>query len=159
MDQQVNEEVVVYLDIDGVLNTQDDHMEWRTDRNSHLYRVSPYNRGDFVSNHRLSLLREWLKKHDAKVVIISSWVVLRDTGKMICDFLELPYHSEAYDTGGGKSRGTGVLRHVADHNIHRWVVLDDAKCMHDHNEVLLRHLVHIRGGLNESYLEEADFIL
>ncbi|AAQ81336.1 hypothetical protein 44RRORF017c [Aeromonas phage 44RR2.8t] len=158
MDKQVNE-VVVYLDIDGVLNTVSDHEIWRTDRASHLFRTSPYNHGDFVSNHRLSILREWLIRNNAKVVIVSSWVVLNDTGKMICDFLELPYHSEAYNTGGGQGRGTGVLKHAADHGIRRWVVIDDAKCMYDHSEVLLHHLVHIEGGLNESYLEEADFIL
>ncbi|QBX32700.1 hypothetical protein Asfd1_74 [Aeromonas phage Asfd_1] len=158
MDQQVNEEVVVYLDIDGVLNNMDDHAIWRTDRASHLFRVSPYNHGDFVSNHRLSLLRDWILRNDAKVVIVSSWVVLNDTGKMICDFLELPYHSEAYCTGGGPARGDGVLRHVSDNGLHRWVIFDDAKCMYDHNEILLKHLVNVH-GLTETDLEEADFIL
>ncbi|UOX40402.1 hypothetical protein OBDJBBDK_00078 [Aeromonas phage AhFM11] len=158
MDQQVNEEVVVYLDIDGVLNNMDDHAIWRTNRASHLFRVSPYNRGDFVSNHRLSLLRDWIKRNDAKVVIVSSWVVLNDTGKMICDFLELPYHSEAYCTGGGNYRGTGVLRHVSDYGIQRWVIFDDAKCMYDHDSTLLDHLVHVH-GLTEADLDEADFIL
>lgn len=159
MDQQVNEEVVVYLDIDGVLNNMEDHEIWRTDRASHLFRTSPYNRGDFVSNHRLSILRDWIKRNDAKVVVVSSWVVLNDTGKMICDFLELPYHSEAYDTGGGQTRGTGVLRHVADYGIHRWVIFDDAKRMYDHEEILLHHLVHVERGLNETHIAEADFIL
>lgn len=155
----MHDQVVVYLDIDGVLNNMDDHAIWRTDRASNLFRTSPYNRGDFVSNHRLHILREWIERNNAKVVIVSSWVVLNDIGKMICDFLDLPYHSEAYCTGGGSARGTGVLRHVADHGVHRWVIFDDAKQMYDHDEVLLSHLVHIEGGLNELHLAEADYIL
>lgn len=155
----MDDQVVVYLDIDGVLNNMDDHAIWRTDRNNHLFLTSPYNRGDFVSQHRLSILRDWIKRNDAKVVIVSSWVVLNDTGKMICDLLKLPYHSEAYSTGGGPYRGTGVLKHVGDNNIHRWVIFDDAKCMYEHNATLLQHLVHVVRGLTEDHLVEADYIL
>lgn len=155
----MDNQIVVYLDIDGVLNNMKDHAVWRTDRHNTLFRVSPYNRGDFVSNFRLGILREWIHAHNAKVVIVSSWVVLNDTGKMICEFLELPYHSEAYNTGGGNYRGTGVLKHIADYGIKRWVIFDDARQMYDHEEILLQHLVHVQGGLTASHLHLADKII
>lgn len=59
---------VIFLDVDGVLNSIDDLMKYREKNNikgSILY--------DDIANERVELLKQLVEKSNAKIVISSSW--------------------------------------------------------------------------------------
>lgn len=126
-------DLVMYLDIDGVLNSTTDHFEYKMLRDSNTDVVEPewfmrFNHGDWVNRDRLKLIQDLAKKHDIKFVIVSAWCGGGTDYRDVHAFLELPIHSKAYNTGGGLSRGEGVQQHVEDHNIDLddYIILDDS---------------------------------
>lgn len=148
---------VIYLDIDQVLNNHDDH-----ERLHHSLSSSGlipedfrfFSRGDYVVMDKLNRLKEIVKLYNAKVVIVSSWSTFRGDGESICRFLGVPYHSDAYNTGGGIERGRGVIKHASDNGIDEkdYIIIDDADCMYEDNSRLIS--IDGRKGIQDSDVEK-----
>lgn len=123
---------VVFLDIDGVLNSAEDYEMLHI---NHLSNLKFYSKGDFVSKIKLKRLQKFLNDIDAKVVFVSSWFWgspnteerIRENKDMI-RFLGL--ESRALGvlkyTGGGLGRGKEVLKMVETLELVNWIVVDDA---------------------------------
>lgn len=114
---------VIYLDIDGVLNTWTDLQNLIRGDGQFLQ----YNKGDFVEVGKLTRLQELIERVNARVVVVSSWVCLDTTSKKVCDFLNVPYYGEPLCTGGGVERGRKVKVHMQQNGFldHQVVIIDD----------------------------------
>lgn len=123
---------VVFLDIDGVLNSAEDH-EMR--KLNHLSNINFYSAGDFVNKIKLKRLHQFLDDIDARVVFVSSWFWgspnteehIRENMYMI-RFLGLEHRALGVlkYTGGGLARGKEVLKMVEALELTDWIVVDDA---------------------------------
>lgn len=117
-------ERIIYLDIDGVLNTYTDFINFIAGKGVFLH----YHKGNFIERSKLNRLHRLIVRLNAKVVIVSSWVNSNRTAKDVCDFLGLPYYGEPVCTSGGLERGRGVKEHMQQHGLedHQIVIIDDA---------------------------------
>ncbi|AZV01155.1 hypothetical protein vBSdyM006_018 [Shigella phage vB_SdyM_006] len=114
---------VIFLDIDGVLNSQrscfDDDLAVRT-------------RLGYIGHYELQRFHDLLSCVDAKVVLISSWArpsgdpKCKEREKEISEALGIDIYDTIDYTGGGRSRGVSILRYVLDHKVEKYVVLDDS---------------------------------
>ena len=148
---------VIYLDIDQVLNCHDDNVRLHdTLTNTGLIPDDIYffSRGDYVVRNKLERLQRIVKKYDAKVVIVSSWDTFKNDGEKICRFLSVPYHSDAFNTGGGIERGRGVKKHAETYGINKedYIIIDDAghQMYEDHDR-----LIHVNGRIGLSDDDES----
>lgn len=114
---------IIYLDIDGVLNTWTDLQNLIRGDGEYLQ----YNRGDFVEMGKLRRLQDLIERVGARVVVVSSWVCLDTTSKKVCNFLGVPYYGEPLNTGGGIERGRKVKKHMEQNGLkdHQVVIIDD----------------------------------
>lgn len=129
---------VVFLDIDGVLNSADDSHHAHISDLFNLICIKGYKPGDWVTYSKLQLLQEFLAEIDARVIMVSSWFWgdpqtpehIQENLDMI-DFLGLTDRVLAVSrhTGGGLGRGEEVLRIVESLGLKDWVVIDDAGSM------------------------------
>lgn len=129
------ERPVIFLDIDGVLNSADDHEHaYLSDLFNRLETIR-FSKGDWITKSKLERLHEFLSVIDAQVVMVSSWFCgSPETPKQeqknaeICDFLGLTDRTLAISgyTGGSLERGREVLKIVESLGLMDWVVLDDA---------------------------------
>lgn len=131
---------VIYLDIDGVLNSGEDFTNLCNGSDNVSYKTRCFiNQGNYVEYYKLQILHRIIKECNASVVIVSSWANVLQTGEYICSCLELPYHSEAYYTGGGEYRGMGIQRHVHDYDLidSDYIIIDDSQRMYYSKERLI----------------------
>lgn len=110
---------VVFLDIDGVLNTQE------TLRSNRVKIIDPTR---WVDCDMASSLLRWVRDNDVVVVGTSSWFIGSDQEDMdsVSQFLGLPIVGKIDHCGGGYGRGLSVLEFVEEHDLTHWAVLDDA---------------------------------
>lgn len=135
---------VIYLDIDGVLNSYKDHVLL-----DDIFRtggvVPPsfvfYDKGNYIEKHKLKLLHMLIDRYDAKVVVVSSWVCYNREAFAICEFLNIPYHSDPLYSGGGTRRGRTIVEHALKHGINDYIIIDDSLQMYEDTE----RLIHIDG--------------
>lgn len=122
----------IFLDIDGVLNSSQN--VWKFIKNPDLlpnYRF--LNKGDWVEVNLLNKLIRLVEEEDAKIVGVSSWFTFiknkESEIKEIENVLLLPVYGVSHSTGGGVSRGHGVLSWLEeqgyDESKDSFVVLDD----------------------------------
>lgn len=110
---------VLFLDIDGVLNTAE---TLGSDR------CETYSPSEWVDSKLASTLSQWAAENDVVVVGTSSWFVgcsKEDIAK-VGEFLNLPLVDRIGYCGGGHERGLSVLNYVEDKGLTNWSVLDDA---------------------------------
>ena len=139
---------VIFLDIDGVLNAEDDFGENKP--NPHF----SYHRG--ISDEKLNRLKEIVDKTSAKIVLVSSWKVgyekyLKDkeneiglylTDKMKEVGLEIFDTTIKYDTDKGNSRGIEIALYLIDHKeITNHIVIDDDERIDYEKFSVLPHLI------------------
>lgn len=139
---------VIFLDIDGVLNAEDDFGENKP--NPHF----SYHRG--ISDEKLNRLKEIVDKTSAKIVLVSSWKVgyekyLEDkeneigvylTNKMKEVGLEIFDTTIKYDTDKGNSRGIEIALYLIDHKeIANYIVIDDDERIDYEKFNVLPHLI------------------
>lgn len=126
---------VVFLDIDGVLNSQDDVVHAHMSDVFNSTQIKTFKRGDWVTIPKLQLLYKLLEDIDASVVMVSSWFWGNpqtqkhiDENQDMIDFLGLTDRTilVSKNTGGGLGRGREVLNIVDTLGIKNWIVVDDA---------------------------------
>ena len=139
---------VIFLDIDGVLNAEDDFGENKP--NPHF----SYHHG--ISEEKLNRLKKIVDKTSAKIVLVSSWKVgyekyLKNkeneigvylTNKMKEAGLEIFDTTIKYDTDKGNSRGIEIALYLIDHKeITNYIVIDDDERIDYEKFNVLPHLI------------------
>lgn len=152
---------IIYLDIDGVLNSYRDHKkicESLERGEGYPENFLVWKRNDYVDVRKLSLLQKFITNINALVVIVSSWDCFEGNEIEICDFLDVPLHSKAFYTGGGYQRESAIIRHANHYGIpeHSYIIIDDS-----HEYYKTQRLVYINGrvGLQSSDIEKAYSLL
>ena len=161
---------VIFLDIDGVLNADDDF----GGRN----RPNPYG-GGFrgISRAKVRNLKHIVDMTNAKLILVSSWkheymdyVKTKDNiyGKYLINKLEAEdlYIYETtwqYDrTKGGMSRGFEINSWLNDtaEDIDSWILIDD-EIFYDYDENIINHLIKTNEetGLTKKLAEKAISLL
>ena len=129
----------IFLDIDGVLNCGQSARGYLANPETKVnYRF--LDRGNWVEVELLKRLQGLVKDEDAHIVGVSSWFgCLADNEEErkaglsslqdIADVLQLPVYGISHSTGGGVSRGRGVLSWLREQGyqegVDSFVVLDD----------------------------------
>ena len=140
---------IIFLDIDGVLNAEDDFGQGKN--NPHI----GHNRG--ISTSKVKLLKEIVDASNASIVLVSSWKKrymkylnnkedevgeylfnkLNEVGLSIYDT------TSRYDYDDGKSRGVEIALWLIDHKseVDKYIVLDDDERIDYEKFDVLSHLV------------------
>ena len=140
---------IIFLDIDGVLNAEDDFGQGKN--NPHI----GHNRG--ISASKVKLLKEIVDASNASIVLVSSWKKryikylnnkedevgeylfnkLNEVGLSIYDT------TSRYDYDDGKSRGVEIALWLIDHKneVDKYIVLDDDERIDYEKFDVLPHLV------------------
>ena len=156
---------IIFLDIDGVLNAEDDFGPGNN--NPHI----GHNRG--ISTSKVKLLKEIVDSSNASIVLVSSWKrryikylnnkedevgeylfnILNEVGLSIYDT------TSRYDYDDGKSRGVEIALWLIDHKngVDKYIVLDDDERIDYEKFDVLPHLVKTSPltGLNKETLDLA----
>lgn len=148
---------IIFLDIDGVLNSIDseDHF--------HCFIGLDYS--------GIKLLREIVDTTGAEIVLVSTWKLSWDKDKSRLDslgaYLDERLAEEGLTvldkTGGSMNeRGHGIIDWLSEHPAESWIVLDD-EIFEDYEECgILSHLVKTSfydGGLKDKHVEMAINLL
>lgn len=159
---------VIFLDVDGVLNSEDDLMVYR-EKNGIIGCILY----DAVEDRPLKLLKELVDKSGAKIVLSSTWryghARMKDKDifggrlyKKIVDRLK-DYDMEIYDVTpilSGKKRGDEIrdwLQNSKD-EIEYFVILDDDVDMCEFAETNLVQTTY-KTGLTQEHVDKALEIL
>lgn len=116
----------IFLDIDGVLNSLDDHYNvLKPECKNDFYLI---NEASFVEKKKLQMLHDLVYKTRAQVVGISTWFTSYEKNE-IEKVIKLPVLDVVENSLSSDSRGFAILdwleRHEYDHNRDYFVVLDD----------------------------------
>ena len=145
---------VLYLDIDGVLNNQEDfeHLISKDFIDPENYLL--FDTGHFVCKRKLNLLKEFIDEHDLSVVVVSSWTHRLKGHKNVCDFLNIPCFGEEGSFSGGFVREKRIKQHIIDHKIKDYIVIDDAG---DNGYTDMKNLITVDGsvGLTKEDISKA----
>lgn len=140
---------VIFLDIDGVLNAEDD---FGLDKeNPHI----GHNRG--ISLAKAKLLKQIVDKTESRIVLVSTWKrryvkyldnnedevgeylfnALKEAGLSIYDT------TVRYDSGDSKSRGLEISLWLIDHKeeVSNWILIDDDERIDYEKFGVLSHLI------------------
>ncbi|ADM79943.1 hypothetical protein phiAS5_ORF0100 [Aeromonas phage phiAS5] len=149
---------VIYLDIDGVLNS---YSELDTLINMDKRVIRLYGKVDWVYIPMLERLHRIICETNAKVVGISSWFRVGDDMRTqkIANFLDIEIADVIDYTGGGHLRVESVIRHIKENGITNFVVLDDIQLFSQYKEMEDRHVCPARYGLTENLMEKAIYVL
>ena len=177
---------VIFLDVDGVLNSEYDCKQ------SH-YTMNVEGHGCIgISNVRLRLLKQIIDATDAKIVLVSSWksswleyraqvkeYLTTDKKEPLYIYFDRNKYGyylhkkfrkhklEIYDTTeeyepNPWNRGTGIHNYLEAHkDIKNWIVLDD-EIFKDYNDEILTHLIQTDfyyGALDEEDVKKAIELL
>lgn len=149
---------VIYLDIDGVLNSYSE-LDTLIKMDKRVIRL--YGKIDWIYTPMLERLHRIIRETNAKVVGISSWFRVDDDMRTqkIANFLDIEIVDVIDYTGGGHYRVESVIRHAKQNNITNFVVLDDIKEFAEYSETEDRHVQPQRYGLTENLMEKAIYVL
>lgn len=135
----MKEPTILFLDIDGVLNSGIFHELLHEDPRLEC-KIKSFNdpRGfsHYVEKDKLEIFQKFVEARDAYVVGVSSWFTgFKDITKesqalniAIAQFLGIEdrFLGTTRTTGGGLARGDAVLEMVQENNWKVWAVIDDA---------------------------------
>lgn len=153
---------ILFLDIDGVLNTQKYLKEvWDKKKRDHV----DLDDLDSLANHKmldidmnkLKLLKEIVDECDLSVVITSSWKRLTVYPLVEKRLIELGIPVVGVTIDNMDNRGQGIKNYIKKYNIKEYIVLDD-DIFYDYDEEILKRLVKTsfyEDGLDEEKKEEA----
>ena len=154
---------IVFLDIDGVLNSSDffasnceEVKKFKYDLND-TYMLLKRQMMD-IDYKKVAILKEIINETDAKVVITSSWKKLKIFPYVMCNLIceGIPIIDITHDKG--YDRGTGIKKYLLEHDVDvdGYVILDD-DIFNDYDEEIINKLVKTsfyHGGLEEKHAKE-----
>lgn len=151
----MSKQLVIYLDIDGVLNsgvfysneivapsregngkeTFQNIMKDLAERDV-IRRFAKNPNGDWVQTSMLKKLHGFVKKYDAKVIVVSAWVTFAGDAQSVKELFEMPEIdvTETYEylDTKGSDRGEKVFNHSTRNGYENVMVVDDSwKQMYD----------------------------
>ena len=159
---------VIFLDVDGVLNSKDDLMIYR-ERNN----ITSCILYDEVEDRPLKLLKEIVEKTNAKIVVSSSWRIgCCRSGKesIFGDRLYIKLENRLKDYGmdiyditpslnSGTQRGDEIREWISKNPVDNFIILDDDSDMCEYLNT--EHFIHTtyEHGLTEELKDKAiDFL-
>ena len=135
----------IFLDIDGVLNTYNEH---------------PSNKRR-IHSANLIMLKKLIDQTQAKIILISNWKFVSTALKECKLALESCHlHLDGMTKDDMIHRGQGIIDYLHSHKVQHYVILDDDD-FSDYNNELSKHLVLVdaRYGLRPSDIQKAMKIL
>lgn len=159
---------IIFLDVDGVLNSEDDlmiHRKKNSIKGCILYAE--------VEDRPLKLLKEIVKKTSAKIVVSSSWRIGCERsgkesvfGKGLYEKLKRrlkDFGMEIYDItpslGSGTQRGDEIREWLSKNETENFIILDDDSDMREY--INTEHFIHTtyKHGLTEELKNRAIEVL
>lgn len=151
---------VIFLDIDGVLNTQETFIKIHKGWKETGLRVPPIDK-DMIKN-----LRELVEETKAKIVLTSSWksyfddnmIALNKEGE---DFLEVFYENNLYIYDKLRKpahyRGNEILEYLKDNPVESFVILDDETFNYEELNIIdkLVQTSFMKGGFTKDHKDIA----
>lgn len=160
-------EKVIFLDIDGVLNSVDTFKENKTIKNLYNKCLDRTYMNDLkwllldIDFEKLQLLKQIIEVTDAKIVISSSWKKLR-LYPLVEEYLIQKGIPIIGTTKNIKSeRGKEIKTYIEENDIDNYIVLDD-EIFDDYDELIINRLIKTdfyQSGLDEQHVEEAIKVL
>ena len=158
---------VIFLDVDGVLNSQDDLMIYR-EKNG----ISGCILYDVVEDRPLKLLKEIVEKTSAKIVVSSSWkidCIRRDESIFGGDLFKKlkqrlkDYDMEIYDVTPSLNsccqRGDEIREWLSKNQVDNFIILDDDTDMCEYKNTKNFIKTTYKHGLTEDLMNKAIEIL
>lgn len=138
----VNKKPIVFLDIDGVLNSGMFHEQHI--KNNHGLSWRENNR-DYVLEEKSKPLFDLLETYSVQVVIISSWVrsnLSKDSDqiKELQTFFNYSDIIGSLTTTGSEDRALDIVKFMEQYS-NPWIVLDDAYELYYINDFPKKHLI------------------
>ena len=152
---------IIFLDIDGVLNSNDFFAS-----NHEEVKKIKYDLNDIdtllkrqmmdIDFSKVMILKKVVDETNAKVVITSSWKKLKIFPYVMCALIRegIPIIDITHDNG--YNRGIGIRKYLLEHDVRDYVVLDD-DIFDDYDKEILNNLVKTSffdGGLKEEHANE-----
>lgn len=133
---------VIFLDIDGVLNSRQDRFSWTIETDIHFIR-----------------LKRIIDKTGAQIVLSSSWRI-GDSSKDIVHKRLQQFGMDFIDVTpvfGGQHRGREIADWLSKHEVESFVILDDEGDMDELIDRLVKTDMNI--GLQDSDVDKAVHLL
>ena len=142
---------IIFLDIDGVLNTQDYFIknhenivrfyamysdeEYKNSLRLHVDRILMD-----IDIDKLMILKRITDETGAKIVVISAWKSFRTFDLVVQRLRDVGIPIIGKTDDNGSDRGYGIYKYLMTHNVSNYIILDD-EIFADYDENLLGHLV------------------
>ncbi len=139
---------IVFLDIDGVLNSLNYFIE-REPKVLELYQNENYNKDTFLKLKRLMLdidinkvkvLKEIIDETKSLVVVISSWKNMGTFSYVQNELIKMGIPIIGITDDCNSNRGAGIKNYLQENNVQKYIILDD-EIFDDYDVELLSHLV------------------
>lgn len=157
---------LLFLDIDGVLNSGKDHDLHEAWWNSFGWRFNSLfvygnKSGDYMRKKKLKVFEEIVETHDFTLIGVSSWFSTQYTHQDFSQLTGLHMEDVTDYTGGGIQRGEAVQRYMNKHNPNKVIILDDSWLQVYNPEQQQKYCVRIDSqvGLQQYHLEEVGYLL
>lgn len=151
---------VIFLDIDGVLNSQA-YFAGNHEDVKGFYIKNIYNNDNIdllverqlmdIDYNKLLLLKKIIDEVDAKVVVTSTWKQLFFFPQLVKKLIELGIPIVGHTEDSVIDRGAGIKKYLQEHKVSKYAVLDD-DIFDDYDEEIMNKLVKTSfydGGLCE----------
>ena len=156
---------VIFLDIDGVLNSNDffasNHQDVVAFYKGHEscwnnINVSIKRQMMDIDFDKLKILKSVIDETHAKVVVTSSWKKMHIYPYIVNEFNKLGIPIIGHTNDNGSDRGMGIKRYLLTHKVDEYVIIDD-DIFDDYDDEIMNRLVKTsfyNGGLQDSHKEE-----
>lgn len=151
----------LFLDIDGVLNSTEDWVEWKVLGHPNNFSM------EMINRPKLALLVHIVKETGCKLVLSSSWRLQYSNEEMIemfkargCDYITTDILiGQTPEPKFGSIRGNDIASWLKDHpEVTQYIILDDSQDFHKHQK---RYHVHTDTyvGLTYYHMKQAIQLL
>lgn len=146
---------IIFLDVDGVLNSQNKLIELYNKTNK------PHSGINFPFDEKcLENLKILVEETHSKIVITSTWRKYKEEIELLNSILDI-YNLKQEVIGFTKilnqKREYEIKEYIKSNNVESFVIIDDIKDMNDLNEYLV--VTSYRTGLTKENIEQARKIL